>query len=63
MPTIKRVKMPDTRTGRKVSDRYTCEVGHLHPSHRHALACVRRVRERAKIISAFRVEEFLNGEV
>lgn len=38
---VKAVRMPRRDDGSQVPNptRYVCNLGHLHPSHRHAVAC------------------------
>jgi hypothetical protein len=45
--SITRIKMPMTYRGRRVGDKYACDYGHWHPSHRHALKCHERQRKLA----------------
>lgn len=49
--SIKRFQMPNTYSGRKVPDKFMCDVGHLHPSWKHASKCCdrRRKAESAKM--------------
>jgi hypothetical protein len=36
---VERIRMPKADSGRRVADRFLCERGHLHPSHRAAVKC------------------------
>ena len=44
LPPIERVKMPNRYDGKRVSDRWLCANGHLHPSREHAVKCQQRTR-------------------
>lgn len=48
MAVPKQIRMED-KNGRPIPNpiRYMCDVGHIHPSHRHAVAC--NVRNRKAI--------------
>ena len=45
--TITRIKMCSSVSGRPVNDRFLCDFGHWHPSHRHACKCHDRERKAA----------------
>ena len=43
-PPPERVKMPKRHDGKRVSDRWLCAKGHLHPGRAHAAKCNQRAR-------------------
>jgi len=45
---VRRVEMPETHRGRRVGYRFTCGLGHLHPSYRHAGKCRERYHAKLK---------------